>query len=93
MTFTAFTTKGDTFQADSWAELLQDIKEWQGERTDVLRNPVQLTHATQGSDDWPVHFTKIASANKDFAVWFENDKSLVIDYQEHSTYWNNDGMA
>lgn len=93
MTYSAHTTQG-TFEAESWDDLLTHIGDWQGERTDTLRDPVELVSVTD-SDDNEVSAEIIRSANRDLEVWFENDKASV-DYSavsEHSTLWNNDGRA
>lgn len=92
---TAFTTTGGTFEAESWDDLLTHIGDWQGERTDTLRDPVELVIVTD-SNDLELSAEIIREANKDLAVWFENDKEAANDYtatSEHSTLWNNDGRA
>lgn len=97
MTYTAFTTTGGTFEADTWDDLVTKIGDWQGERTDTLRDPVELVSVTDSDGEFEIELSAeiIRSANKDLAVWFENDKASV-DYtarSEHSTLWNNDGRA
>lgn len=92
--YSAHTTQG-TFEAESWDDLLTHIGDWQGERTDTLRDPVELVSVTD-SDGNELSAEIIREANKDLDVWFANDCEANNDYSarsEHSTYWNNDGRA
>lgn len=84
--FTAHTLDNSEFTADTLAELITKIGDWQGENVDDLRGAVEVAVILDGEE--AVHPDVVRNLNKDLEVWFENERELSrnMDNNEHRTY-------